>query len=182
MPVLPTALMLATLAMPPMIVRNTIGPISIRMAVMNVVPTGSIALPALGQSQPTKTPSTIATITQKYSCRYQRVFLIGGCVAELFAIVPTSLSDRVRRHQGPVESDPGRRGFQDLPVGSGRAGRGAAGRRDRRPSRRVVQPGQADTSERDRALITASVTSSVFAVPPMSRVRWPAAVVASMAA
>ena len=56
--------------MPPMIVRNTIGPISIRIAVTNVVPIGSIALPTLGQSQPTRTPRTIATITQKYSCRY----------------------------------------------------------------------------------------------------------------
>ena len=65
MPVLPTALRLATLAMPPMIVRNTIGPISIRIASTNVVPIGCIAVPKPGQSQPTRTPRTIATITQK---------------------------------------------------------------------------------------------------------------------
>jgi hypothetical protein len=51
--------------MPPMIVRKTIGPMSIRMAATNVVPTGSIALPKPGASQPTRTPATIATITQK---------------------------------------------------------------------------------------------------------------------
>ena len=64
--------------MPPMIVRNTIGPISIRMASTNVVPIGCIAVPTLGHSQPTRTPRTIATITQKYNCRYHLVFLGAG--------------------------------------------------------------------------------------------------------
>src|SRR6476469_1441771 len=76
-PVDPTCLMFATLAMPATIVRNTIGPISIRIAVTNVVPTGSIAVPNPGHSQPTRTPRMIATITQKYSCRYHFVFLTG---------------------------------------------------------------------------------------------------------
>ena len=76
-PVDPTCLMFATLAMPATIVRNTIGPISIRIAVTNVVPTGSIAVPNPGHSQPTSTPRMIATITQKYSCRYHFVFLTG---------------------------------------------------------------------------------------------------------
>ena len=44
-----------------MIVRNTIGPMSIRIAVTNVVPMGSIALPKPGASQPTTTPATRPT-------------------------------------------------------------------------------------------------------------------------
>jgi hypothetical protein len=51
--------------MPPTMVRNTIGPMSIRIAETNVVPIGSIATPASGQSQPTRMPTTIATRTQK---------------------------------------------------------------------------------------------------------------------
>src|SRR6478752_2146722 len=111
-PVDPTCLMFATLAMPATIVRNTIGPISIRIAVTNVVPTGSIAVPNLGQSQPTNAPRTIATITQKYSCRYHFVFLTGPVslsAARESAIVPTSLSEvRVRclrrSRQAPLDT------------------------------------------------------------------------------
>ena len=64
--------------MPPMIVRKTIGPMSIRIAVTNVVPIGSIALPKPGASQPTRMPAMIATITQKYSCRYHFGFCTGS--------------------------------------------------------------------------------------------------------
>ena len=65
MPVVPTFLRSATPAMPATMVRNTMGPMSIRIALTNVVPMGSIATPALGHSQPTSAPATIATITQK---------------------------------------------------------------------------------------------------------------------
>ena len=83
--------------MPPMIVRKTIGPMSIRIAVTNVVPIGSIALPKPGASQPTRMPATMATITQKYSCRYHFGFATGSALSGRFtavvlAIVPTSLS------------------------------------------------------------------------------------------
>ncbi len=69
---------------------------SIRIAVTNVVPMGSIALPKPGASHPTSTP--VMTITQKYSCRYH----FGGCAGfvvsagsavVVLAIVPTSLSE-----------------------------------------------------------------------------------------
>ena len=92
--------------MPPMIVRKTIGPMSIRIAVTNVVPIGSMALPKPGASQPTRMPAMIATITQKYSCRYHLGFSTGSAssirsTAVVLAIVPTSLSGaRARRaHQ-----------------------------------------------------------------------------------
>lgn len=77
-PVSPTFFRSATLAMPPTIVRNTIGQISIFMAVMKVVPIGSIASPVSGQSHPTRMPSTIAMRTQKYSCLYQGFFTVAG--------------------------------------------------------------------------------------------------------
>ena len=60
---MPTFFRSATLAMPPMIVRNTIGPISIFIAAMNVVPMGCMASPRSGQRQPTKMPITMATST-----------------------------------------------------------------------------------------------------------------------
>ena len=47
-PVMPTFFRSATLAMPPTMVRNTIGPISIFMALTKVVPIGSMAMPAAG--------------------------------------------------------------------------------------------------------------------------------------
>src|SRR4051794_10300478 len=83
--------------MPPMIVRKTIGPISTRNNAMNPVPIGSIALPKPGASQPTRMPAMIATITQKYSCRYHLGFATGSALAirstaVVLAIVPTSLS------------------------------------------------------------------------------------------
>src|SRR6478752_1842266 len=109
MPVEPTCLMFATLAMPAMMVRNTIGPMSIRMASTKVVPMGCIASPKPGQSQPTNTPRMIATITQKYSCRYHLVFLtgpVGLSSAREIAIVPTSLSE-VARSSGATESSGG---------------------------------------------------------------------------
>ena len=43
------------------------------MALTNVVPIGSRAMPAAGASQPTRMPRTMPVSTQKYSCRYQRV-------------------------------------------------------------------------------------------------------------
>ena len=65
-PVTPTFFRSATLAMPPTMVRKTMGPISIFIAVTKVVPIGSIATPVLdGASQPTRTPMTIAIRTQK---------------------------------------------------------------------------------------------------------------------
>ena len=57
--------MSATLAMPLMMVRKTIGPMSIRIAATNVVPIGSIALPKSGASQPTRMPATMRDQTQK---------------------------------------------------------------------------------------------------------------------
>ena len=60
--------------MPPTIVRNTIGPMSIFIELTKVVPMGSMAIPAVGASQPTRMPKRMAVSTQKYSCRYQRVF------------------------------------------------------------------------------------------------------------
>ena len=65
MPVRPTFFRSATLAMPPTMVRNTIGPMSIFMAVTKVVPTGSIATPAAGASQPSRMPRMMATSTQQ---------------------------------------------------------------------------------------------------------------------
>ena len=56
-PVMPTFFRSATLAMPPTMVRNTIGPISILIALTKVVPIGSMAMPAAGASQPTRMPS-----------------------------------------------------------------------------------------------------------------------------
>ena len=64
-PVSPTFFRSATLAMPPTMVRKTMGPISIFIAVTKVVPIGSIATPADGLSQPRRTPMTIAIRTQK---------------------------------------------------------------------------------------------------------------------
>ena len=93
--------------MPLMIVRKTIGPISTRNKAMNPVPTGSIALPNPGASQPTRTPAMIATITQKYSCRYHLGLVVGSLLsgrftAAVLAIVPTSLSEsRVRKAHEP---------------------------------------------------------------------------------
>ena len=60
---MPTFFRSATLAMPPTMVRKTIGPISIFIAVTKVVPTGSIATPVAGVSQPTRIPTTIAART-----------------------------------------------------------------------------------------------------------------------
>ena len=65
MPTEPTRLMSATEAMPLMMVRKTIGPISIRIAATNVVPSGSRPVAKSGASQPTRMPATIATMTQK---------------------------------------------------------------------------------------------------------------------
>ena len=62
-PVRPTFLMSATLAIPPTIVRKTIGPISIFIAAMNVVPIGCIASPRSGHLHPTTTPITMAIST-----------------------------------------------------------------------------------------------------------------------
>ncbi len=62
---MPTFFRSATLAMPPTMVRKTMGPISIFIAVTKVVPIGSIATPVLGLSQPRRTPMTIAISTQK---------------------------------------------------------------------------------------------------------------------
>ena len=76
-PVMPTFFRSATLAMPPTMVRNTIGPISILIALTKVVPMGSMAMPAVGASQPTRMPTRMAVSTQKYSCRYQRVLGAG---------------------------------------------------------------------------------------------------------
>ena len=84
-PVMPTFFRSATLAMPPTMVRNTIGPISILMALTNVVPIGSRAMPAAGASQPTRMPRTMPVNTQKYSCRYQRVL---GAALLAAAVVP----------------------------------------------------------------------------------------------
>jgi len=60
---MPTFLRSATLAIPPMIVRNTIGPMSIFIAAMKVVPIGCIDSPRSGQRQPTKIPITMAIST-----------------------------------------------------------------------------------------------------------------------
>ena len=62
---MPTFFRSATLAMPPTMVRKTIGPISIFIAVTKVVPMGSIATPADGLSHPTRIPMMIANRTQK---------------------------------------------------------------------------------------------------------------------
>lgn len=70
MPVRPTFFRSATPAMPPMIVRKTIGPISIFIAVMNVVPIGSMPVARSGHRQPSTMPITIATRTWTYNCRY----------------------------------------------------------------------------------------------------------------
>jgi hypothetical protein len=90
-PVTPTFFRSATLAMPPTIVRNTIGPISIFIAVTNVVATGSIATPVAGVSQPTTMPTTMAISTQKYSCWYHRFFSDLKCwpAAGLLCVVMT---------------------------------------------------------------------------------------------
>ena len=69
MPTAPTFLMSATEAMPLMMVRKTMGPISIFIALTNVVPSGSIATAKAGASQPTRMPATMATRTQKYRWR-----------------------------------------------------------------------------------------------------------------
>ena len=60
-PVTPTLLRSATLAIPPTMVRKTIGPISICIAVTKVVPIGSIATPAMVLSHPRRTPTMIAS-------------------------------------------------------------------------------------------------------------------------
>ena len=63
MPVRPTFFRSATLAIPPTMVRKTIGPISIFIKVTKVVPMGSMAMPTSGQTAPTTTPRTMATST-----------------------------------------------------------------------------------------------------------------------
>ena len=60
---MPTFLRSATLAIPPTIVRKTIGPMSIFIAAMKVVPIGCMASPRSGQRQPTKIPMTMAIST-----------------------------------------------------------------------------------------------------------------------
>ncbi|BCW64521.1 hypothetical protein StoSoilB22_34940 [Arthrobacter sp. StoSoilB22] len=62
------------------------GPMSIFIASTNVVPIGSMAMPAAGASHPTRMPTTIAVNTQKYNCLYQRVF--GGALVPEVADVP----------------------------------------------------------------------------------------------
>ena len=97
-PVMPTFFRSATLAMPPTMVRNTIGPMSIFIEFTKVVPMGSMAMPAVGASQPTRMPMRMAVSTQKYSCLYQRV-LGAGCVLAgtagpavvMWSMIPTSL-------------------------------------------------------------------------------------------
>src|SRR6478735_4863104 len=92
-PVMPTFFRSATLAMPPTMVRNTIGPISILMALTKVVPIGSMAMPAAGASQPTRMPRTMPVNTQKYSCLYQRFLGAGMSVPAVVMcpMIPTSL-------------------------------------------------------------------------------------------
>ena len=60
---MPTFLRSATRAIPPMIVRKTIGPMSIFMAAMKVVSIGCMASPRSGQRDPTKIPITMTIST-----------------------------------------------------------------------------------------------------------------------
>src|SRR3954466_11471173 len=97
-------------------VRNTIGPISIFISPTKVVPMGSIAIPASGQAAPTTTPSTMATRTEKNSCRYQRFFSVGGVCAcdrsigdtsdpssaEQVGVVSATVGDRYHSRPRPV--------------------------------------------------------------------------------
>jgi len=62
-PVMPTFLRSATLAIPPMMVRKTMGLMSIFIAAMNVVPIGAMAWPRSGQRHPTTIPTTMAIRT-----------------------------------------------------------------------------------------------------------------------
>lgn len=70
MPVRPTFFRSATPAIPPMMVRNTMGPISIFIASMKVVPIGSIEVARSGHRHPRKMPMTIARSTCTYNCRH----------------------------------------------------------------------------------------------------------------
>lgn len=79
--------------MPPMMVRNTIGPISIFIAAMNVVPIGCMASPSSGRHHPRSTPTTMAISTCTYNCRYQG-FGAGCGAACVIALSCTSFGRR----------------------------------------------------------------------------------------
>ena len=96
MPVSPTFLRSATPAMPPMTVRNTIGPISIFIAVRNVVPIGSIEVARSGRRQPSRTPITIAASTWTYSCRYHGFGTVRSSAGVGVCVIAASLIARDR--------------------------------------------------------------------------------------
>jgi hypothetical protein len=95
----------ATPAIPPMIVRKTIGPISIFIAVMNVVPIGSMSVARSGHFQPSTMPITIATSTWTYNWRYHGFAAIrAACSARPLPgvrVIATSLSRATPSPIGP---------------------------------------------------------------------------------
>ena len=75
---MPTFFRSATLAMLPTMVRNTIGPISISIESTKLVPMGSMAMPKVGASQPTRMPKTMAG-------QYREVqLLVPACLGAAF--------------------------------------------------------------------------------------------------
>ena len=72
MPVRPTFFRSATLAMPPTMVRKTIGPISIFIAATKVVPIGSIATPADGREPADEDAEHDGDQHPEVQLRYQR--------------------------------------------------------------------------------------------------------------
>ncbi|WP_307679264.1 hypothetical protein [Streptomyces sp. V4I2] len=70
---------------------------SIFIAVMNVVPIGSIDVARSGHRQPSTIPMTIATSTCTYNCRYHGFFLTTASPAASFGacVIATSIRARV---------------------------------------------------------------------------------------
>ena len=179
MPMEPTCLMSATVAMPATMVRNTIGPISIRIAVTNVVPMGSIAVREVGREPADENAEDDRDDHPEVQLTVPLGFLTGPVAlsaARESAIVPTSLSEmatmdgdgRGAGHCLCETQGPGRCvGSCSAPGPTVGAGPGAGG-------------SGGDQGGLRRASTIASVTSSVSAVPPTSRVITPAAVTASI--